>query len=185
MKPSLRYLLRLLLLGQLCLLGTAAPLRIDPPQSRIEVSVNSTASSFVGKVEKYQISIEFDRPQTLPTKAELAFDFKDLKTGVNGRDAHMLKWLQYAKNPTATFHLTGWKQEGKEPIAQGELSIHGVRQTIQMPLVVSWLGDSCILEGATELDYRDFGLPRIRKILVFAVDPHLKVKFRLVGRLTP
>ena len=72
----------------------AEPLQIDYAQSRIEVAVNTTASPFVGRLEKYKAAVECGTDSAMPTKADISFDFKDLKTGIKGRDAHMLKWLQ-------------------------------------------------------------------------------------------
>ena len=175
----------LVLLGCFCGPTAGAVLQIDPSQSKIEVAVSSTASSFRAKLQKYQVAIEYDPARPLPTKAELTFDFKDLKTGVEGRDAHMLKWLEYSKNPTGSFRLTGWKQNGEESLAQGDLTIHGIKRTIQMAVTVKRHNDACQIQGAADLDYRDFGLPRIRKALLFSVDPHLKIEFRLVGKPGP
>jgi polyisoprenoid-binding protein YceI len=173
----------LVLLDGLCSPAAAALLQIDQSKSRIEVAVNSTVSSFTGKLEKYQAAIECDLARPLPTNAQVTFDFKDLKTGVAGRDEHMLKWLQYSKNPKASFYLTDWKRNGEESLAQGQLTIHGVQRTIQIPVIVKRQNDTYDIEGAVSLDYRDFGLPRIRSALVFSVDPRLKIKFHLLGKI--
>ncbi len=185
MKRPLSCVALLVLLGCFCGAATGAVLLIDPSQSKIEVAVSSTASSFTAKLQKYQAAIEHDAAKPLPTKAELTFDFKDLKTGVEGRDAHMLKWLEYSKHPKASFRLTSWKENGQEPLAQGELTIHGVQRIIQLPVTVNQRNGVYEIEGAVGLDYRDFGLPRIRKALVFSVDPKLEIKFRLVGKVVP
>jgi polyisoprenoid-binding protein YceI len=164
-------------------LAAAAPFEIDQSQSRVEVVVNSTAGSFIGKLAKYQAALECEPPQLLPTKADLTFDFNDLKTGIRERDAHMLKWLQHSRNPTASFHLKSWRQERGGSVAVGELTIHGVQREIQMPVFVKTHGDNYNIDATVELDYRDFGLPKIRQVLLFSVDPHLKIRVHLVGRV--
>ena len=172
----------ILLLTGLGLPAQAALLRIDQSQSRIEVAVNSTAGSFVGKLEKYQATVECQPPEPLPAKADVSFDFKDFKTGIPDRDTHMLKWLQYPKNPTASFHLKSWKQEGGDTYAVGELALHGIQKEIRMPVTINRKGDQYEIEGTARVDYRDFGLPKIHTALVFTVDPHIRIQFRLVGR---
>jgi polyisoprenoid-binding protein YceI len=172
------------LLFCLRLTALAASFQIDTNQSRIEVAVKSTAGSFTAKLETYHARIECEPAQQLPEKADFVFDFKDLKTGIDGRDKHMLRWLQYSKNPTASFHLKGWKRAGGDCLALGELAIHGVQKEIQMPVAVSNQDDGYDIDGALELDYRDFGLPLIRTALLFSVNPHLKIKFHLAGKLT-
>ncbi len=163
--------------------AAAAMLEIDHQKSKIEIAVVSTVHDFVGEFVEYETSIDCNPEENLPAKVDVTFDFKDLKTGVNGRDTEMLKWLKYSSNPKATFHLTNWKQAGAGSIALGELTMHGVKNAIQIPTVIKHAGGNYEITGAVGLDYRDFKLPIIRKALLFSVDPHLMVKFHLTGKL--
>src|ERR1019366_6665787 len=92
---------------------SAAQLEINPQQSKIEVAVNCTMDSFVGQFEKFQEKIECDPAVSFPTKADVSFDFADLKTGNTNRDAAMLEWLEYPGNPTGSFQLDAWNS--REP----------------------------------------------------------------------
>ena len=161
----------------------AATLELDPQQSKVEVVVSATMDSFVGHLQKYDAQVECEPQVVLPSKAEVSFDFTDLKTGNKDRDAAMLKWLDYTANPKVTFHLDTWKQAGMTNIAVGQLTIHGVTKAVESPVVVKEEGRAWDINGTTEFDYRDFNLPKIRKALVLTVDPHLKVAFHLVGKL--
>lgn len=172
------------MLSALAAAATASPLEIDSHQSKIAVSVSATAHSFAGQLQKYDARIECDAQAALPTKADVSFNFADLKTGNTSRDEAMLKWLEYTNSPTASFHLTGWKQNGATNIALGELTLHGVSKEIQMPAVIKHDGDAWDISGEAEFDHRDFKLSRIRKALILTVDPHLKVTFHLVGKLS-
>jgi polyisoprenoid-binding protein YceI len=179
------YALSLLALCVLTGAASAAMLEVNHQESKITVAVVTSVHDFVGELGVYDASIHFDPGATLPDKASVSFDFKGLKTGSKGRDEDMLKWLKYAANPKATFHLTGWKQDGTNSVALGELTMHGVKQTIQMPAIVKQDANVCEITGTANLNYRDFELPVIRKVLLFSVDPHLTVKFHLNGRLSP
>ena len=161
----------------------AKPIEIDPQQSKVEVAVSCTMDSFVGKLEKYQANVDCDPAAALPAKADVSFDFADLKTGKTDRDAAMLKWLQYDTNRTASFHLTSWQQAGTTNIAVGELTIHGVSLTVQMPVLVKRDDVAWDISGQATFDYVDFKLPKIRKALFLTVDPKLQVKFHLVGKI--
>ena len=163
----------------------AAPLEIDYQQSKIDVAVSATVDSFVGHLEKYEASVDCEAAASLPTKAGVGFTFSDLKTGNPDRDIEMLKWLESTANPKATFALTGWQQSGSTNLAVGELTIHGVKKSIQMPVVAKNTDGAWDITGEAAFDYRDFNLPKIRKMLVLVVDPHLKVTFHLVGKLPP
>ena len=146
----------LLLLFALIRPTPAATLEIDHQKSKIEVEVKSTLQDFSGTLEKYELSVAFDPKTNVPTRADLTFDFKDLNTGIKGRDNDMLKWLAYASYPKSSFHLTGWKQEGSQFIARGELSIHGVKQEIQLPVTLEKEDGLYHIKG-----YRRPGLSRL------------------------
>lgn len=161
----------------------ATPLEVDYKQSKIDVAVSATIDSFIGHLEKYEATVDCDAATNLPTQAAVSFNFSDLKTGKTDRDAEMLKWLEYPTNPKATFALTGWKQSGTTNLAVGELTIHGVKKSIQMPVVVKNTDGNWNITGEADFDYRDFNLPKIRKMLMLVVDPHLQVRFHLVGKM--
>ena len=163
--------------------AAAALLEIDHRHSNIEVDVRATIDPFVGHLEKYQAAIDCNPATNLPAAAEVSFDFADLKTGDTNRDAAMLKWLEYDSNPRASFRLNGWRQNGATHLALGELTIHGVKQAVQMPVAVKNTGGTWDISGESDFDYRDFSLPKIRKVLVLTVAPHLKVTFHLAGKL--
>lgn len=161
----------------------AGQLSLDSKQSKIEVSVSATIDSFVGQLEKYQADIDCASNTNLPDKASVSFDFKDLKTGNPKRDKEMLNWLDYSKEPACTFTLTDWKTAGTTNLADGTITIHGVKKEIEMPVTVGHTGTNCEITGSADLNYRDFNLPIIRKMLLLTVDPHLHVAFHLVGTL--
>lgn len=161
----------------------AEPLLIDYKQSKIDVAVSATIDSFVGHLEKYEAAVDCQAATNLPTKAALSFNFTELKTGNTDRDAEMLKWLDYTSNPKATFVLNGWQQSGTTNLAVGELTIHGVTKVIQMPIIAKNNQGAWEISGEASFDYREFNLPKIRKMLMLVVDPHLKVTFHLIGNM--
>lgn len=163
-------------------IASAAPLDIDYQHSKIDVAVSATIDSFVGHLDKYEAAVDPGGSTNLPAQAKVTFNFSDLKTGNRDRDTEMLKWLEFSTTPSATFALTGWKQSGTTNIATGELTIHGVRKSIEMPVAIKDAAGNWDITGTTDFDYRDFNLPKIRKLLVLVVDPHLKVSFHLVGK---
>lgn len=163
---------------------SAAPLVIDPQQSKIEVAVSCTIDSFAAHLEKYDAAIDCDPAAALPARADVSFNFAALKTGSPDRDAAMLKWLEYDSHPTASFHLARWTKAGTTNIASGQLTIHGISVAVQLPVVVTQDGTGWDISGQTTFDYRDFRLPKIRKALLLTVDPKLTVKFHLAGKLT-
>ena len=161
----------------------AGQLAVNREQSQIEVAVSATIDSFVGDLEKYQADIDCAPGTKLPAKAKVSFDFQDLKTGNPSRDKEMLKWLDHSKDPDCTFTLADWKTVGTTNYADGTMVIHGVTRKIQMPVTIAHTGTNYDISGSADLNYHDFNLPTIRKMLFLTVDPHLHVTFHLVGTL--
>ena len=180
MKPCNVLLLSAAFAGFAATVG-AAPLEVDYKQSKIDVAVSATIDSFVGHLDRYEAAVDCEAATNLPTKAAVSFNFSDLKTGNTDRDAEMLKWLEYTANPKATFILNDWRQSGTTNLAVGELTIHGVTKVIQMPVVAKNTNGVWDISGEANFDYRDFNLPKIRKMLMLVVNPHLKVTFHLIG----
>lgn len=181
---KLKYLFSLpaLLLALNCAL--AEKLSLDSQQSKIQVAVSATIDSFVAHLAKYQVSIDCATNSELPDKAEVSFDFKDLKTGNPNRDQAMLKWLDHSATPSCNFVLTGWKTVGATNFAAGTITIHGIKKKVEMPVSVERSGNHCDISGTANLNYQDFNLPIVRKMLLLTVDPHLNVSFHLVGTLS-
>ena len=159
----------------------AQTMSLDGKQSQIKVAVSATIDSFTGQLEKYQADIDWPRHAILPDKASVSFDFKDLKTGNPKRDQAMLTWLDHSSQPDCTFTLTGWEMLGTTNYAKGTITIHGVKREIAMPVTVEHNGTTGTITGTADLNYRDFNLPIIRKMLFLTVDPHLHVLFHLAG----
>lgn len=176
----------LLLLG-----GTAAafpagtrPLTLDVARSSIGVEVRATFDSFEGRLERYESEILIDPVRPSIEQARFSFAFADLRTGRPRRDRDMLEWSESADHPVARFRLERLERTVGEPtMARGQLKLHGVEHEISFP--VSFLVDGALysIDGVVRLDYRDYGLPIIRKFLLLTVDPHLQVRFHLQGRL--
>jgi polyisoprenoid-binding protein YceI len=180
---KLNYLLSLptLLLAFNC--AHAELLSVDSQQSKIEVAVSATVDSFVGHLENYKANIDYTPTSSVPEKASVTFDFKDLKTGNPSRDKEMLKWLDYSTKPSCNFTLSNWKTLGATNYAEGSITIHGVKKTLDMPVAVGQTDTNYTITGTADLNYRDFDLPIIRKMLLLTVDPHLHVSFHLVGTI--
>ena len=156
---------------------------VDRARSQITVAVVSTLHNFTGNLTNYQVKIQCDTNEVLPYVADVTFDFKDLKTGDPDRDKDMLKWLGYPTNSAVVFNLTGWKRDGTNTTAKGEMTMHGVKKPVEILVTVTTDHDNYDIVGSMQLDYRDFGLPVIRKMMMLKVDPQVTVRFHLAGKL--
>ena len=51
-----------------------------------------------------------------------------------------------------------------------------------MPVTITRTNDQCNIDGVAVLNYRDYQLPLIRKMLFITVNPELKVTFHLTTK---
>lgn len=159
---------------------------IDPALSSVEVDVQATFDSFTGRLAHYDATLAADPATHRIESARFHFTFADLRTGRALRDRHLREWLDAARFPDLDFRLTALEPtDGGGMQARGEMSLHGVRRDVVFPVVLLVQDDRYALDGVVQLDYRDFALPVIRKFVFLTVDPHLRVRFHLQGKLAP
>jgi len=155
---------------------------IDPDASRIDIAVRLSMGSFKGVLEKYEMRIQIAAGDKSISMAELDFDFSDLKTGNKRRDKDMLKWLDHENHPKGSFRLEELTAQGEQLEARGTLTIHGVSKAIAFPVTIALEGEHVTAEGSAKLNFLDFDLKPIRKMLFITVKPEMIIDFHLEGR---
>jgi polyisoprenoid-binding protein YceI len=65
----------------------------------------------------------------------------------------------------------------------GTLKIHGVSHEVSFPYSVEKDSGWVTIDGTVSLDYENFKLPVVRAMAVMTVDPKLKVRFHVVGKV--
>jgi polyisoprenoid-binding protein YceI len=156
---------------------------LDAQRSNIEVFVHTAWTSFWSHLQKFHGDIAIDPAEQRIERAELELQFSDLKTGVSKRDRDMLVWEENSRFPNVRFRLDALEPAEHGMVARGSVSIHGVEHAVSFPISVLADGTLYAIDGEVQLDYRDFGLPPLRKMYFLAVDPRLQVRFHLQGRL--
>jgi len=162
---------------------TAATLEVDKTRSKIAVAATATGHDFSGTLKDYTVKATGAVAKLKPESLELNWNFSDLKTADNGRDAEMLKWLGGAAPKGSFKFVKFWTDKAGVDHAAGTLTIHGVSKTVYFPFAVKKDGEWVTASGSAELNYKDFGLPLVRAMLVMTVNPKLVVTFQLVGKV--
>jgi polyisoprenoid-binding protein YceI len=155
---------------------------IDPDASRIEIAVRLSMGSFKGVLKKYDARIQIAAGDKSTRAAELDFDFADLKTGNKRRDKDMLKWMDYENHPKGSFRLEELAAQGEQLEARGTVTIHGVSKPIAFPVTIAVEGKHVTAEGSAKLNFLDFDLKPIRKMLFITVKPEMIIDFHLEGQ---
>jgi polyisoprenoid-binding protein YceI len=165
------------------LLAVETPLSIDKSHSHIEAVVMSSLENFTVKLTAYDTVVWVDLAEKRINTARLSFRFADLKTGKEERDSAMVRWQETDQFPECAYILEALLPAvGGTYKAKGKFILHGVTKTIINPVTVSFSGaGTCMIDGDLSLDTTDFGLPTIRKYVLFTVNPVLHINFHLEG----
>jgi polyisoprenoid-binding protein YceI len=163
--------------------GVGTRMECDPAASHIEIAVTATVDSFTGRLEKFVPEITFG-PDGRVGVARLVFQFADVRTGKEKRDRAMHAWQQTDRFPDGEFELTaldpapggGWQAEGR-------LRFHGQTRVLRFPVAIGVVGQDGTIDGEAVVDTREFGLPVIRLMGLLKVDPLVRVRFHLQGRV--
>lgn len=161
------------------------PLVIDAAQSRVEVVVKASVDSFTGKLAKFEPTVAVADDGRV-CAARLAFHFRDVLTGKDGRDKAMHKWQDTEKFPDGLFVLTSLEPAsapGNGLVAIGRFTFHGVARDLRFPVTVGREAEIYAIDGIATIDTREYGLPVIRMLALLKVDPLVQVKFHLQGRV--
>ncbi len=157
----------------------------DHEKSRIDVDVEATVGSFVGRIKEYQAAFQGDLETLADFKGELSFDFKDLETGKEKRNEDMREWMGYESHPRGRFVLKEVVRSASGTLAVGTLEAVGVQRPVEIPVTLERNGDQLSMDGRLTVNYQDFGLDLIRMALVLTVNPEFDVIFHFEGPLKP
>lgn len=176
---ALRLLAPLLLLP-CCLLAAERPLKVDRSRSFVDVDVDATVN-FTAHLDAYDAQVVVDDATGKIKTAVFSFKFTDLKTGNTDRDAHMIQWLGGGV-PEGRFELGNLAvTPNGQGQASGRLIFHGVTERIEFPVEVTKTDNTYTVKGQVTIDYRHWNLKKIRKALLFTVEPEVDVRFKLTG----
>jgi len=104
---------------------------------------------------------------TQVTVVDISADMTQLKSDKAPRDGQIkTRGIETNDFPTATFKLTqpitlpGTPEKGKQidVTATGELTLHGITKTVEIPLKASWNGDTITVAGGAKVAFSDYSI---------------------------
>ena len=163
--------------------GAMPELRVDDYKSSINFSVRATGHNVEGHVTSFSSHILFAPGNDFPQSAEIQFETADLTTEHEERDWEMLKWLESEKYPEVLFELDEVVGTGNTRIVEGSLTLHGVTRGVSLPVTITNNGVVTTVTGETEIETKNFRLPKFRRALVMTISPTVRIEFNLVGKI--
>ena len=123
---------------------------------------------------------------TTVTAVTIEADMTSITTNDNRRNDKVQDALETGQYPTATFVLTepielGDVAEGAtiDVQATGELTIHGVTQTVTIPLQAQLVDDTIVVVGSLDIVFADYGVEVPTAPIVVSADDHGPLELQL------
>ena len=128
---------------------------------------------------------------TAITSTEMSADLVTLQSDQSMRDGQLgQQGIQTDQFPTATFVLTEpielgtLPAEGEEVTATavGDLTLHGVTQSVSIPLGAVWSDDVIGVAGSLTFRWEDFGMERPQSMKVVSLADDVTMEFQVFFR---
>jgi polyisoprenoid-binding protein YceI len=128
---------------------------------------------------------------TTITSVEIAADMTTLESDDDRRDGRLREQaIETGRFPESTFRLTGPIDLGSLPAdgatvsatATGELTLHGITRTIEMPVQAALSGDVVTVTGSIDIAFADYQIQQPTSFAVLSIEDHgimeLQLHFR-------
>jgi polyisoprenoid-binding protein YceI len=124
------------------------------------------------------------------TAASISADMTALTTNNSRRDRPARQALGANQFPNATFELASpidlgdaAKTGAKTKVtATGNLTVHGIKKSVQIPLEAQLTGDTVVVVGSLDVVFSDFGITAPTAPVVLSVDDHGQIELQLFFR---
>ena len=160
--------------------------RIIPERSRVWLEATSSVHPIHGEASGLEGTIDAQidgdgLDLSSPPEISVQLPVEQLKSGNRLEDAEMMRRVDARRYPNIRGVVRDMKPKGDDGryLVTGELSFHGVTQTLDGEVTVSHPDENTlVIEGEREFDIRDFNVTP-PKILMLKVHPEVKVRIRV------
>ncbi len=151
-----------------------------------EELANVGAATAVGRTPNVTGSMTLD--SSMITAVDISADLSTLQSDKSQRDGQLHRQaLETDQFPTATFSLTSPIDLGPVPVdgqviqasATGDLTIHGVTKSVQIPLEARLSGTVVTVTGSIDILFADYGISRPTSFAVLTIADHGTMEFQL------
>ena len=151
-----------------------------------ETLANIGATEAVGRTPDVTGSLTVDG--TTITAADFTADLSTLQSDEERRDGQLRQQaLETALFPTATFVLTQPIELAEAPAdgstfevtAVGDLTLHGVTNSVEIPLQAQVSGDVVTIVGSLPIVFADYGMDSPRSMIVLSVEDNGVMELQL------
>jgi polyisoprenoid-binding protein YceI len=151
-----------------------------------ETFADNRANTAVGRTSDVAGTLVLEG--TSITSVEVTANLQALESDDDRRDGQLERQaIQTGQFPESTFRLTSPIDLGSLPAdgetvtatAIGELLLHGVTRTVEVPIQARLSGDVVTVTGSIEIQFADYDIERPTSFLVLSIEDHGIMEFQL------
>ncbi len=171
--------------------------KIDVNHSNVgfAVPILGGLSKVRGKFTEFTVSITHDEKEITKSSVTATIKTASISTGITGRDAHLrtADFFDAEKYPEITFHSTRIEKRGKQLLAHGTFTMHGVSKEVALPFTITGrhLGEDqkgkFVNVGYAvrwKLNRRDFGINYTHQVDATFIGDDIDIEIDLITRAT-
>lgn len=172
--------------------STGKPYPIDMNHSNVgfSVPIMNGLSKVKGKFTDFTVTLNVDEKDITKSSVNVVIKATSIDTGVENRDKHLrtADFFDVEKYPDITFQSSRIEKKGKQFIAHGPLTVHGVTKDIALPFTVTGTSESADktkksvgYSASIVLNRRDYGINWNHRVPGFVGD-NITVDIDLITR---
>lgn len=138
----------------------AADYVVQPTTSTLQFSGTFQGAAFPGHFSQWSATISYDPAQLTTSKFDVSVTLASVKTGdADQQDALPgTDFFNVAKFPKAHFSSTGFRQNGTQVIADGNLTLRGITKPISLNVIFKPNASGATLDVSGALNRLDFAV---------------------------
>lgn len=172
--------------------STGKPYPIDMNHSNVgfSVPIMNGLSKVKGKFTDFTVTLNVDEKDITKSSVNVVIKATSIDTGIENRDKHLrtADFFDVEKYPDITFQSSRIEKKGKQFIAHGPLTVHGVTKDIALPFTVTGTSESADktkksvgYSASIVLNRRDYGINWNHRVPGFVGD-NITVDIDLITR---
>lgn len=193
LKTKLSFVLLAIILASAPARGAATKYDIDSAHSNVGFSIPILGglSKVRGKFSDFAVTIVYDDADVTKSTVNAVIKAASIDTGIERRDTHLRTpdFFDVEKFPEITFQSKRVEKQGKQLVAHGTFTMHGVSKEIALPFTINGVnkdpktGKTTLGVTATvRLNRRDYGIAFSRPDNPNFLGDEVEIELNLITR---
>ena len=171
--------------------GRQYPIDMNHSTVGFSVPIMGGLSKVKGKFMDFNINLSNDEHDITKSSVNVVIKAASVDTGIEGRDKHLrtADFFDVEKFPEITFQSTRIEKRGKQLIAHGTLTMHGISKEIALPFTITGVDENADktkknvgYSASLVLNRRDYGINYEHKTVPNFVGDNITVEIDLITK---